>query len=199
MTTIVEKIQARLNEIGEAIHGAELPSIVLDYLNMCEATQKFTGSLMERAGDRHLGFVPFINQMAALDIGMDPRLWALVYRGLEDKFDYPIEAYMCIGMSLSQEVGSFAIKFNEIIDVITPDGRLEEYAYAFALAGIEEDWWDFDDLDELPSRREDVVHAMQVHAQMTEGVGQFESLFGSSETGPAEGWLVNEPKPEGDI
>jgi hypothetical protein len=42
-----------------------------------------------------------------------------------------------------------------------PDERVDEAAYAFALYGVEQDWWDIDDIAMLPPRKKGVQNALK--------------------------------------
>ena len=69
------------------------------------------------------------------------------------------------------------------------DGDCHEAVYALAMAGIEEDWWEHDDLASLPPRDKHAAKAMAATSMMDGMMDEIMSMF-SADDGPDEGWFL---------
>ena len=187
MVTLVETMGKKANEIGVILDGYDLSDIVKQYLEMCVTTSDYCQELMKQTEHQHLGFVPIINSMYTIDGGSDPRLWLLIYEDImrNPQYDVPVEAFLSVNLSVRKG----QLKYKGVRDMITDKGEIEERAYGFALAGIEEDWWSHDDLVTLPDREEGAIKAMAANAMMSGMMAEIGDMVGAGD-GPDEGWFA---------
>jgi len=187
MVTLIEMMNEKVKGIGEVLDGYELSDRVNTYLGMCTQTTDYCKALMKQTEQHHLGFVPIINAIYMIDGGTDPRLWLLIYEDImnDPEIDVPVEALPCAMLSVDDS----RLKYKGVREMVNDDGEIEEWAYGFALAGVEEDWWEHDDLVTLPDREEGAIKAMAANAMMSGMMSEISEMMGGGD-GPDEGWFA---------
>ena len=186
--SLIDKMVTKIDEIGSSFHGYEVSNRVLEYLRVCESVREFSNSLMERTTEHHLGFVSMINALFMTDGTTDARLWLMVYEDLLNDSeipDTPVELMLCTQLSLKGK----RLCYEGPQEMINGDGDMYEHTYGLALAGIEEDWWEHDDLASLPPRDKHAAKAMAATSMMDGMMDEIMSMF-SADDGPDEGWFV---------
>ncbi len=189
MKEIEEKMKTKLDEIGTNIDGCIMTNEITNYLTLCENIGNWTIAIANESKHIHLAYAPMFNSLYSIDRDGDPRLWCLVYRELKVEWGYPMEAYLCLNLSIERIDGQHVIKYNNVNSLYDGDGGLKESHYGFAMAGIEEDWWDIDEISGF-KRQEEVTQAQQIHHAVNGIWNVFEELFGSDNS--IEGWLHGE-------
>jgi hypothetical protein len=186
--TMIERMTEKIEELGPQLEGYKLSDRVLLYMGLCKEAGDFALELMEQTQQHHLSLVPMVTELDMMDNGTDPRLWFLVYQDIRDDPDapdMPIEALVAARLSIS----GHHLRYRGVRDMMTDDGELAEFAYGFAVAGIEEDWWDHDDLVTLPDRESAAVQAMAAVSMMDEVMADIGQMLGEGD-GPDEGWFA---------
>ena len=199
MTTLMEMMTEKIEELGPEIDGFKLSKKVNGYLAACRETMEYGMSLLKDTEKHHLAFVPTMNALSMTEAGADPRLWLMVYQEMADiahyeepsgvPFGIPVEVFFCMELSLRSDDGNYSVKYEGVRDMLTEEGNIEEVAYGLAIAGIEEDWWEHDDLVTLPDRDKQVIQAMKMNEQMNEMMSGIQEMLGV-EDGPDEGWFA---------
>ena len=99
--------------------------------------------------------------------------------------DVPVEVMLCTQLSLKGK----RLYYKGVQEMINDDGEMYEHTYGLALAGIEEDWWEHDDLASLPPRDKHAAKAMAATSMMDGMMDEIMSMF-DADDGPDEGWFV---------
>ena len=186
--SLMDKMMTKIDEIGSSLDGYKVSNRVLDYLKVCESVREFSNSIMKQTSEHHLAFAPMINTLFMTDGSTDPRLWLMVYEDLLNDSgmpDVPVEVMLCTQLSLKGK----RLYYKGVQEMINDDGEMYEHTYGLALAGIEEDWWEHDDLASLPPRDKHAAKAMAATSMMDGMMDEIMSMF-DADDGPDEGWFV---------
>ena len=178
MSELVNKMQEKMEEIGtKVLDNLKLPDAVNEYVEHQKRAHAAAESIRDGVGDRHLAFVPVWNELVGAG---DAALWMLTYGEVYSKTGIPAEALNAMHLSLeyAPDEDGYRLKFRKTADVLTDSGRLEERYYAVALVGVEEEWWDVDELADLPKRRKDVLEAIEAAGTMESVDDMIQQMFG---------------------
>lgn len=187
--TLESKMIEKLEMIGKEIEGYILPKCIVDYTVMKQMILDYSVKLSQDKENIHMAFYPYAGTLIEEEAGMNASLWMLIYKDLHSKFKHPIESYLLLDLNF--KTGGI-IKHNghhKFHKKMEDENYIDEVAYAFARAGVEEDWWDIDELSELPARRPDVMMAVTA-GHMMKDVGEMISDIFDSDNDKEEGWFV---------
>ena len=193
MSELLEMINDQLTEIGREINGSKLSKTVTDYIYLTEDIWEFAQKVTNH--QRHLALVPMVNELHRVSAGHDPRVWWMIYRDLAIKTGYPIEVFQALNLSLAKTDGYIIRCEGPVTNEShnpTSDEDVLEQLYGVAMVGIEEDWWDIDDLSTLPPRQESVLKALQANNAMGDMEQFMNEMFDSSDDGESEGGFAGE-------
>ena len=185
--SIKQKIQSKQTEIGTMIDGMKTSGVVNEYMVMRRQAFMYAIELSER-DSRHLSFVPLMNDFYMAESTSDACLWFMIYRNLNEQTDASIEVLNSLQLSLKMTgENDFHIKYQGNVDYTDDEGSINEPVYAVALAGVEEDWWDIDDLVHLPKRPDAVIKATKKNDEASEMIDSMQEAFAALMDEPEEG------------
>ena len=183
------KMIEKLDIIGKEIDGYVMPAEIIEYTELRNEILNYTMKLSQDKENMHMSFYPYAGSLVQEEEGMNAALWMMIYKELDSHFRHPIEAYLLLDLiykkgGIIKHDGNH--KFHR---KMKGENYIEEPAYAFARVGVEEDWWDIDELSELPPRRPDVMMAITA-GNMMKDMGEMISDIFESDNDKEEGWFV---------
>ena len=183
------KMIEKLDIIGKEIDGYVMPAEIIEYTKLRNEILNYTIKLSQDKENMHMSFYPYANQLLEEESGTNTALWIMIYRELSSHFRHPIESFLLLDLAFKKggtmkHCGhhNFHVKMNN-------ENYINESAYAFARAGVEEDWWDIDELSELPPRQPDVLMSVKA-AHMVKDIDEMISDIFDSDNDKEEGWFV---------